>query len=65
MCVLDGPTGAALLGGHYRAYIISDVCYPRSDSVVLQVLCTVTYNFWGTNVILQVYRDNVNYAENV
>jgi hypothetical protein len=44
--------GAALKGGHYRTYIISNVGHPRSDLVVPQVLCTVTYNIRGTGVVL-------------
>ena len=37
-------TGVALMGGRYRTNIISSVDLPRSDSVVLLVLCTVVYN---------------------
>jgi hypothetical protein len=39
---------------HYRVDIISDVGHPKSDSVVLLVLCTITCNGWGTIIVLQV-----------
>jgi hypothetical protein len=45
---------AALLGNHYRTNIISGVGHPMSDSIVLLVLCTVTYNIQGTGIILEV-----------
>jgi hypothetical protein len=35
---------AALIGGHYRTDITNGVGYPRSDSVVPLVLCTVACN---------------------
>ena len=56
-------TGATLIGGHYRTYIISDVGHPRLDSVVSLVLWMVAYNIRGTNVVLLVFRDNINLAE--
>jgi hypothetical protein len=43
---------AALMGGHYKMNIINGVGHLRSDSVVLLVLCMVTYNIWGTGVVL-------------
>ena len=51
-------TGIALMGGHYRIYIISGVAHPRSNSVVLLVLWTVSCNGWGTSIVLQVPRDS-------
>jgi hypothetical protein len=57
-------TSIALIGDHYRTYIISGVGHPRSDSVVLLVLWTVVYNIRGTDVVLLVPRDNANPAEN-
>jgi hypothetical protein len=57
-------TGVALMGGHYRTDIINGIGYPRSDSVLPLVLCTVAYNIQGTGVVLQVPRDNVNLTEN-
>jgi hypothetical protein len=56
--------GATLTSDHYRTYIISGVDYPRLDSIVPLVLCTVAYNFRGTIVILQVSQNNVNPAKN-
>jgi hypothetical protein len=44
--------GVALTGGHYRTDIISGVSYPRSESGVPLVLCTVTYNIRGTSLVL-------------
>jgi hypothetical protein len=43
---------AALTDDHYKMDIISSVGYPRSNSVVPPVLCTVAYNIGGTSVIL-------------
>jgi hypothetical protein len=57
-------TGTTLTGDHYKTLIISRVGYSRSNSVRLLVLWTVVYNDWGTDIILQVPRDNVNPAEN-
>ena len=57
-------TGVALMGGHYRTYIINGVGHPRSNSVVPLVLCTVAYNIWGTGVVLQVPQDSTNLVEN-
>jgi hypothetical protein len=54
----------ALMGGHYRKEIISSVGYPRSDSVVLLVLCTIAYNIQGICVVLQVLQDSTNPAGN-
>ena len=48
--------GAALTGSHYRTDIISGVGHPRSNLVVLLMLCTVAYNIWGTSVVLHVPR---------
>jgi hypothetical protein len=53
---------ASLTGGHYRTDIISDVCHPRSNSIVPLVLCMVAYNIRDTGVVLQVPRDNANPA---
>jgi hypothetical protein len=50
--------------GHYRTDIISGVGHPRSDSVVLLVLCMVVYNGYGTDIVLQVPRDSINLVEN-
>jgi hypothetical protein len=52
--------GAALKGNHYRIDIISGVVHPRSDLVVLLVLCMITCNGWATGIVLQVPRDSVN-----
>jgi hypothetical protein len=52
------------MDGHYRMDIISGVGHPRSNSVVLLVLCTIVCNGWDTNIILQVPRDNTNPTEN-
>ena len=48
--------GATLMGDHYRMDIISGVGHPRSDSVMLLVLCVVACNGWGTGIELQVPR---------
>jgi hypothetical protein len=71
MCVLYMPwiqwlfvAGTALMGGHYRMDIISNVGHPRSNSVVLLALCMVTYNGWGIGIVLQIPRDNANPTEN-
>ena len=48
-------TGASLMSGHYKTDIISGMGHPRSDSVVLLVLCKVTYIIRGTGVVLQVF----------
>jgi hypothetical protein len=50
----------ALTSYYYRMDIISGMSHPRSDLIVLLVLCMVAYNIWGTSVILQVHRDNAN-----
>ena len=42
-----------LMGGHYRTDIIRGVGYPRSNSVMLLVLCTVACNIQGTGIVLQ------------
>jgi hypothetical protein len=52
-----------LVDGHYRTDIISGVGQPRSNSVVLLVLCMVACNGWGTDIILQVPQDNTNPAK--
>jgi hypothetical protein len=49
-----------LMDGHYRTDIISSVGYPRSDSVVLLVLCTIACNICGTSIVLQVPQNSVN-----
>jgi hypothetical protein len=36
--------GIALMGGHYRIYIISGMCHLRSDLVMPLVLWMVAYN---------------------
>jgi hypothetical protein len=56
--------GAALTGSHYRTDIISCVSHLRSNSVVLLILCIIACNGWGTGIVLQVPRDNVNPTEN-
>ena len=70
MCMLYGPwiqwlfvTSATLMGGHYRTYITSGVGHPRSNSIVLLVLCMVAYNIWDTGVVLQVPRGSANPVE--
>ena len=55
---------SALTGNYYRTYIISSVGHLRSNSVGLLVLWTVAYNIWGTSIVLQVPRDNVNPSKN-
>jgi hypothetical protein len=57
-------TSAALKGGYYKRDIISGVGHSRSDSVVQLVLWTVAYDILGTNVVLQIPRDNANLVEN-
>jgi hypothetical protein len=70
MCVLHGPgiqwlfvASATLIGGHYRTNIISSVGHPRSDLIMLLVLCMVTCNGWDTGIVLQIYRDSSNPTE--
>ena len=53
-------TGAALMGGHYRTYVISGVGHPRLDSVMPLVLWMVAYNIQSIDVVLQVTQDSVN-----
>jgi hypothetical protein len=55
---------AALTSSHFRTDIISGMGHPRSNLVVLLVLCTVAYNIWGNNVVLQVPQDSTNPVEN-
>jgi hypothetical protein len=55
---------AALTSNHYRTYVISGVGHPRSDLVVLLVLCTVACNGWGMGIVLQVHQDSANPAKN-
>jgi hypothetical protein len=50
--------------GHHRTYIISGVGHPRSDLVVLLMICSVAYNIRGTDVVLHVPRDSANSTEN-
>jgi hypothetical protein len=57
--------GTVLTGSHYRMDNISSVGHPRSDLIVLLILCMVTYNIQGTSVLLQVPRDSVNPTEKV
>jgi hypothetical protein len=45
-------TSVALMDSHYRTDIISGAGYPMSDSVVPLVLCTITYNIQGTDIVL-------------
>jgi hypothetical protein len=45
-------TGATLIGGHYRMYIISNVGHPRLDSVIPLVLWTIAYIIRRTSVLL-------------
>ena len=52
--------GTALTGNHYRTDIISSVGQPRSNSIVLLVLCTIMYNIRSTDVVLQILRDSIN-----
>jgi hypothetical protein len=54
----------ALMGSHYKTYVISSVCHSRLDSIRLLVLWTVAYNICGTGVVLQVPRDIANPTEN-
>jgi hypothetical protein len=67
--VLYGPwiqwlfvAGIALMGSHYRMDIISGVSHPRSDSVLLLVLCIVVYNGY-TSIVLQVHQNRANPIE--
>jgi hypothetical protein len=53
-----------LMNGHYKMDIISAVGHLRSDLIMSLVLCTVVYNIQDTDVILQVTRDSINFAEN-
>jgi hypothetical protein len=52
-----------LMDGHYRTNFISDVGHPRSDSVMLLVLCMVVCTGWGTSIVLLVPRDSINPVE--
>jgi hypothetical protein len=70
MCELYGPwiqllfeASAALKGGLYRMDIISGVGRSRSDLVVPLMFCTIAYNGWGTDIVLQVPRDSANPAK--
>ena len=54
----------ALMGGHYKMDIISNVGHLRLDSVMPLVLCMVVCNIQGTGVVLQVPHDSVNPAKN-
>jgi hypothetical protein len=56
-------TGTALMGGHYRMYIISGMGHLKLNLVVLLMLWTIAYNIWDTGVALQVFRDSVNLDE--
>ena len=56
--------GADLTGDHYKTDIISNVGHLSSDSVMSLVLCTVAYNIWGTDVVLQVPQGSANLTEN-
>jgi hypothetical protein len=56
-------TSVALMGDHYRMYIISGVGHSRSDLVVPLVLCTVPYNIQGTGVVLQLPQESPNPVE--
>jgi hypothetical protein len=58
-------TGAALMGGHYRIYIISGVGHPMSDSVMPLVLWTIEFNIRGTSFVLQFPRDTTNPTKKV
>jgi hypothetical protein len=51
------------MDGHYRMDIISDVGHLSLDLVVPLVFCTVAYNGWGTDIILQVPQDSTNPTE--
>ena len=51
------------MNGHYKIDIISGVGHPRSDSVVLLMLCMVACNGWGTGIVQQVLGDNTNLVE--
>jgi hypothetical protein len=55
---------ATLTGSDYRVDIISGIGYPRSDLVVLLVLCMVAYNIWMIGVVLQVPQDGTNLTIN-
>jgi hypothetical protein len=57
--------GVALIGGHYKTYIISGVGHPMSDSVMLLVLWTIGFNIQGTSIVLQFPRDTTNPTEKV
>jgi hypothetical protein len=53
----------ALMGGHYKTYIISGVSHPRSDLIMSLMLWKVAYNIQSINVVLQVTRNIANPAE--
>jgi hypothetical protein len=55
---------ATLTGSDYRVDIISGIGYPKSDLIVLLVLCMVAYNIWSIGVVLQVPQDGTNLARN-
>jgi hypothetical protein len=52
--------GVALMASHYKTDTISGVDHSKLDTVVPLVLCTIEYNIQGTDVVLQVHRDNAN-----
>jgi hypothetical protein len=54
---------AALTGGYYRIDIISGVGHLMSNSVMPLVFCTIAYNIWDSDVVLQVPWDSTNLAE--
>jgi hypothetical protein len=55
--------GAALMGSHYKTDIISNVGHPRSNLIMLLVLCMIACNGWDIGIILQVFQDNANPAK--
>ena len=72
MCVLYGCIGSNgfvtkvqpfPMVGHYRTDFISGVGHPRLDSVMPLVLSMVACNGWGTDIVLQVFRNSVNLVE--
>jgi hypothetical protein len=56
--------GATLMGSHYMIDIISGVGHPRSDLVVLLVLCTVVMQWLGYQHCTTGLWDSANPAEN-
>jgi hypothetical protein len=70
VCLLYGPwiqwlfvAATTLKNSRYRMNIFSNVGHPRSDLVMLLVLCMVACNGWGADIVLQVPQDSTNHAK--